>query len=105
MPKKEFNGTSVDVNDEGYLTDHSQWTKDIAEAIAAEEGISEMTDFHWQVIEFLQKDYKEKGSLPSIRRIKKAGNIPTKEFYQHFPEGPLKKAAKIAGLPKPESCV
>ena len=105
MPKKQINGKSIDVNDEGYLTDQSQWSKGIAQAIAKEEGIVELTDFHWQVIEFLQKDFQEKGTLPSIRRVKKTGNISTKEFYQQFPEGPLKKAAKIAGLPKPESCV
>lgn len=105
MPKKEIAGVSVDVNEEGYLTNSSQWNREIAMAIAKEEGIEILNDFHWQVIEFLQKDYKEKGVLPTIRRVQKAGGISTKEFYAHFPDGPLKKAAKIAGLPKPQSCV
>ena len=105
MALKKINGYDVDVNEEGYLTDHSQWNKEVAAEIAKEEGINDLTDSHWMVINFLQKDYQEKGTLPTLRRIKKVGGIPTKELYQLYPEGPLKKAAKIAGLPKPESCV
>lgn len=104
MATKVFAGVSVDVNDEGYLNNHSQWNREIAAAIAKEEGIAELTPAHWKVIEFLQADYKEKGALPTIRRINVAC-VPTKDFYTLFPGGPLKKAAKVAGLPKPASCV
>ncbi|MCX7983721.1 MAG: TusE/DsrC/DsvC family sulfur relay protein [Bacteroidetes bacterium] len=105
MLTKNFNGVTISVNEEGYLTDRTQWTKEIAKAIAKEEGISELTDGHWRVIDFLQKDFIERGTLPSIRRLNTVGGIPTKELYALFPGGPLKKAAKIAGLPKPTSCV
>jgi len=104
MATKVLAGVSVDVNDEGYLNNHSQWNREIAAAIAKEEGLAELTPAHWKVIEFLQADYKEKGALPTIRRINVAC-VPTKDFYMLFPGGPLKKAAKIAGLPKPASCV
>jgi len=104
MPTAEIAGVTVDVNEEGYMTDPAQWTRAIGEAIAAELGIT-MTDAHWAVIEFLQKDYAEKGVMPTIRRVKNAGGIPTKELYALFPDGPLKKASKIAGLPKPSSCI
>ena len=105
MPKKEITGVSVDVNEEGYLTDSSQWNREIAIAIAKDEGISILNDFHWQVIGFLQKDFEEKGTLPTIRRINKTGGISPQELYEYFPDGPLKKASKIAGLPKPQSCI
>ncbi len=105
MAKKEIAGVTVEVNEEGYLVDPSQWTKEIAAAIAEGEGIERLTEAHWKVIEFLQKDYQEKGTMPSIRRVNKVGGIPTKDLYQLYPDGPLKKASKIAGLPKPESCV
>ena len=105
MSKKEITGVTVNVSEDGYLTDPTQWTKEIASAIAKEEGIDILTDSHWQVIGFLQKDFKANGKLPTMRRVKKAGGIPTKELYQLYPDGPLKKAAKIAGLPKPESCI
>ncbi len=103
MAVKMFNGKSVDVNEEGYLTDVSQWDKEIAKAIAAEEEI-ELTDRHWEVIDYLQDQYKQEIAL-SIRRIKKSGVVDIKEFYALFPKGPLKKATKIAGIPKPASCV
>lgn len=105
MATKTFAGIAVEVNEEGYLTDRSQWTKEIAQAIAQEEGIAELTPAHWKVIEFLQKDYAERGALPSIRRLNAVGGVATKDLYSLFPGGPLKKAARIAGLPKPTSCV
>jgi sulfur relay (sulfurtransferase) DsrC/TusE family protein len=37
MTKKTIAGISVDVSDEGYLIDASQWTEEIAKAIAREE--------------------------------------------------------------------
>jgi len=104
MATKEIAGKNVNVTEEGYLTDPSQWTQDIASAIAAEEGIA-LSDAHWKVINFLRKDFAEAGTLPSMRRINKTGGIPTKELYELFPDGPLKKAARISGLSKPTSCV
>ena len=105
MAQKEIAGKTVQVNDEGYMTDPSEWNKEIAAAIAAEEGIGDLAEGHWKVIEFLQKDYEEKGTMPSLRRVTKAGGTPTKELYALFPGGPLKKSSKIAGLKKPASCV
>jgi len=105
MPTAEIAGVTVDVNEEGYMTDPGQWTRAIGEAIAAELEITPMTEAHWKVIDFLRKDYAEQGQMPSIRRVKNAGGIPTKELYVLFPDGPLKKASRIAGLPKPSSCI
>ena len=105
MPTADIAGVTVDVNEEGYMTDPTQWTRAIGEAIAADLGIAPMTDKHWQLIEFLQKDYAEQGQMPTIRRVKNAGGIPIKELYELYPGGPLKKSSKIAGLPKPASCV
>ena len=104
MATKEYAGKSVKVTEDGYLIDPSQWTQEIAQAIAAEEGIT-LTDAHWKVIDFLKKDFAATGVLASMRRINKAGGIPTKELYDLFPDGPLKKAARIAGLARPTSCV
>ncbi len=105
MATQDIAGVTVEVNEEGYLTNPEQWTKAIAAELAQQEGIGELSDGHWKVIDFLQQDFKEKGVMPSIRRVKNAGGIPTKELYELFPNGPLKKSSKIAGLPKPASCV
>ena len=105
MPKKQLGSATVDVDDEGYMTDHSQWTREVAAAIAREEGIAEIGPAHWKVLEFMQKELKENGAVPTIRRINKSGVVSTKELYDLFPGGPAKKAAKIAGLAKPVGCV
>ncbi len=104
MATKEIAGKTIDVTDEGYLTNPSQWTKEVAEAIATEEGIT-LSDAHWKVVNFLKQDFAATGVLASMRRINKTGGIATKDLYELFPNGPLKKAARIAGLPKPTSCV
>jgi dissimilatory sulfite reductase related protein len=105
MPKKQYGMTAVDVDAEGFMTDFAQWTRDVSSAIAKEEGIAELTPAHWKVIEFMQKEFKENGQVPSIRKLNKSGVISTKELYELFPGGPAKKAAKIAGMKKPEGCV
>ena len=96
-------GFKLDVTEDGYLTDHSQWNKEIAEEIAKQEGI-EMTDKHWEVISWIQEQVKNDVAL-SVRGVKKSGVINIKEFYALFPGGPLKVSTKIAGVPKPKSCI
>ncbi len=98
-----FAGIKVITSDDGYLTDFSQWTKEIGEAIAKENNI-EMTDRHWEVIAWLQEQVQS-GKALSVRGIKKSGVIDIKEFYALFPGGPLKISTKIAGVPKPKSCI
>ncbi|NND71860.1 MAG: TusE/DsrC/DsvC family sulfur relay protein [Rhodothermales bacterium] len=96
-------GLSVDVNDEGYLTDPSQWNTSIANEIAAQEEIP-LTEKHMEVLNYLRAQY-ESGTKLTIRRVGKSGIVTIKEFYDLFPGGPLKKASRIAGIPKPVSCV
>ena len=96
-------GIRLDVTEDGYLSDLSQWNKEIAIELAKQEGI-ELTDKHWEVIDFIQEKYKNDEAL-SIRGIKKSGVINIKEFYDLFPGGPLKISTLIAGIPKPKSCI
>ena len=107
----ELNGTTYEHDEEGYLTDLNQWNKELAELIAKDEGI-EMTDEHWEVVNFLREYYDEYQIAPAVRVLIKAvkkkmgadkGN--QKYLYQLFPYGPAKQACKIAGLPKPTGCV
>lgn len=101
--KKIIANTEIDVNEEGYLTDFSQWNKTIGVEIANEQNI-ELTDRHWETIDYIHDKFKKEEPL-SIRGIKKSGVINVKEFYSLFPGGPLKKATLIAGIPKPKSCI
>ena len=95
----------VDVDAEGFMTDPEQWNEQIAEAIAAENGIPELTDRHWLVVRFMRDRYLQSGAAPSIRSLGKESGVPVKELYQLFPKGPAKLAAKIGGIPKPKGCI
>ncbi len=105
MPNKTLAGKTVEIDSEGFLLNHEDWTEEMAPELAREEGIEELTEAHWKVIRFIQEDYKETGQIPTIRRMKNVGGITTSDLYQLFPQGPAKKSAKIAGFGKPQGCV
>lgn len=105
MPTRTIAGKNVQVNEEGFLTDPKEWTREIAVELAKEEGIAELTEAHWKVIEFCRQDAAGTGKAPTLRRITTAAGVPTKDLFALFPKGPAKKVARIAGLGKPEGCV
>lgn len=98
-------GSQVEVDAEGFLLDAGQWNEQMALEIAAANGIGELTDRHWQVVNFMRKTYLDTGSAPSIRSLGKSSGVPVKELYELFPKGPAKLAAKIGGIPKPRGCI
>ena len=75
----------------------------MAAEIAKEMGI-EFTDKHYEVLEYLRKEHIA-GTQLSIRKVGKSGIVDSKGLYKLFPGGPLKYSSKIAGIPKPASCV
>jgi dissimilatory sulfite reductase related protein len=105
MPTVTYAGTVVAVNEEGFFTDPVQWREEMAPLIARQEGISELTARHWQVIKFMRHEYEAKGTGPTVRVLGKTSGVTVRELYQLFPHGPAKEAAKIAGIPKPRGCV
>lgn len=107
----EVNGTTVEADEEGYITNLGEWTNDLAGVIATAEEI-DMTEEHWAVVNFLREYYEEYQIAPAVRVLIKAikkqmgkevGN--NKYMYELFPYGPAKQACKIAGLPKPTGCI
>jgi len=105
MTMKQFGAVTVQVDDDGHLANGSMWNENLAKEIAKEEGIESLTDRHWLVINYMRKEYEAKGDAPSLRKLTKESGVDTKELYALFPKGPAKKAAKIAGLPKPKGCI
>jgi TusE/DsrC/DsvC family sulfur relay protein len=95
----------VDVDAEGFMTRPEQWNETIAEAIARDNGIPELSERHWLVIRFMRDRYLATGTAPSIRSLGKESGVAIKELYQLFPKGPAKLAAKIGGIPKPKGCI
>ena len=105
MTARDIAGVTVEVNEEGFLVNPDEWNKDVAAAIAREEGIEELTEEHWKVIDFCRQSATENGAAPTLRQITSGTGISTKELFQLYPKGPAKKVAKISGLGKPEGCV
>lgn len=95
---------NLEFDDDGFMADAAAWTPEIGNMIAGILEI-ELTDRHWDVINFSREVYLEDGDAPTLRKITKSLNLPTKELYALFPGGPAKIAAKIAGLPKPTGCI
>jgi len=107
----EVNGVTIETDEEGFLSNLSDWTPDVAVELAKGENV-EMTESHWEVINFLREYYDEYQIAPAVRVLTKAigkklgpdkGN--SKYLYDLFPYGPGKQACKIAGLPKPTGCI
>lgn len=104
MPVTTISGHEIHVNDEGFMTEPSEWSEPLAEALAAQIGI-DLTDEHWKAIRFLRDDFAAQGETATLRRISTVGGIPTKSLFVLFPQKPAKKLAYVAGLPKPHGCV
>ena len=107
----EVNGKTLDTDEEGYLVDRGDWSEDVANEMARIDNC-ELTDNHWEVINFLREYYDEYQIAPAVRVLTKAigkklgpdkGN--SKYLYELYPYGPAKQACKYAGLPKPTGCV
>lgn len=100
-----------DRDEGGYLLDAASWDRSFAQATAQAEGL-ELGPDHWQVIEFLREYYERYQLSPPMRVLVKAiapllgeAKASSRRLYQLFPDGPAKQACKIAGLPKPLSCL
>lgn len=103
MAEKEIAGKTVQVNEEGYMTNPEEWTREVAAEMAKEDGI-ELTEKHYEVLEYLREKHAA-GEPLTIRKVGKSGITDIKGLYQLFPGGPLKFSSKFAGIPKPASCV
>ena len=101
--EKTYAGFTINVNDEGYLTDMNQWNHEVAKEMAKEDGL-ELGNRHFDVLEQL-RDQQKKDVALTIRGVGKSGVVDIKEFYELFPKGPLKISSRLAGISKPKSCI
>ncbi|MBU4204035.1 MAG: TusE/DsrC/DsvC family sulfur relay protein [Acidobacteria bacterium] len=106
MAELDVKGIKLQLNDDGFLIEPLEWNKDVALALAREqEGLDELSDDHWKVIEYIRNYYLEKDLAPMVRKMCKNTGLSLKEIFALFPSGPAKGACKLAGLPKPDGCV
>lgn len=97
--------------EDGFLINKEDWTEAIAQQLATEEEIT-LTDQHWEIIGFVQNYYAEYYITPIMRILARAigKNLgadkgKSRYLYSLFPDAPVRQSAKIAGLPKPPSCI
>jgi tRNA 2-thiouridine synthesizing protein E len=102
-----FNGNSrtYDIDDDGFLQQPEIWDQSVATDFAVTEGLTELTESHWKVINYIRNYYVQFGIAPMVRKLCKETGFKLTEIYQMFPSGPAKGACKLAGLPKPTGCV
>ena len=102
----EVDGKTIETTPSGFLTNIEDWSEDLAKVIAEDEGV-ELTDKHWDLINFLRDEFIDNnGNQPNTRKIVKAmgakwgESIDTKTLYGLFPRDPSKQAGRIGGLPE-----
>ncbi|WP_419635900.1 TusE/DsrC/DsvC family sulfur relay protein [Thiolapillus sp.] len=106
-----IDGRSLETTEQGFLCSLEDWDEEVAVQIALQQGI-ELTEAHWEIIHFQRDYYIRFRHLPNSRMFVKAirnslgAEKGSSRYLQRlFPEGPLKYACMIAGLPKPPTCL
>jgi len=100
----EVNGKTIETDENGNLTDPTAWNEDVARALAAEDSI-ELTQEHWDVLNYLRSEYFDNNEQPMERVINKGMSsiwgkkVSSKDLYALFPGAPSKQGNRIAGLP------
>jgi len=101
----ELGGKQIEVDQDGFIQDPGAWDEVVAKDLAKTDGIQEMSDNHWKVVNYIREYYQENEIAPMVRKLCKKTGFTLKEIYGLFPSGPAKGACKVAGLPKPKGCV
>jgi tRNA 2-thiouridine synthesizing protein E len=96
---------TIDFDPDGFMLEPDVWSDEIASAIARDEGIEEMSEKHWGVVNFIRSYWKENDLAPPVRLLCKESGVSVREVYKLFTSGPARGACRIAGLPKPDGCV
>ena len=106
MAEIDVKGKKIEVNEEGFLLHPDEWNQEVAIALAREEeGIVDMTEEHWKVVNYIRDYFLENNLAPMVRKVCKNSGMSLTQIFQLFPSGPAKGACKVAGLPKPDGCV
>lgn len=105
MATMMLGGKQLEVDEDGFIQDPSQWDENVARDLAKTEGVEQMGDDHWKLVNYIRDYYLKFQIAPMIRKLCKETGFDLKYVYQLFPSGPAKGACKVAGLPKPTGCV
>jgi Fe-S oxidoreductase/sulfur relay (sulfurtransferase) DsrC/TusE family protein len=101
LPRRMFSssGVPVDIGNRGYLKEPSQWNREVALFLAANQGIKELGEEHWRVIQYVKDHVFLHGAWPLPQCIKKELNLDVRHLFPGDPE----VVFKVAGLAEPEA--
>jgi TusE/DsrC/DsvC family sulfur relay protein len=100
-----WNSHEIEVDEDGFIQQPQLWNEQLALAVARTDGVHELTQAHWKIVNYIRDYYREFEIAPMIRKLCKETGFSLREIYELFPSGPAKGACKVAGLPKPTGCV
>lgn len=97
------------INNDFYAI-YKKWDMKKGIIIATKLGIH-LKKNHWKIIFFMRKFYQKYNTIPKTRMLifflKKKYHISlnSQDLFLLFKSTPMKNISKIAGLPKPSSCL
>jgi dissimilatory sulfite reductase related protein len=100
-----FNGVSTNVDDNGFVLHPEEWSRHMAEALAAADGVTSLTGDHWKVMNYVRDYWQDHSVAPMVRQLCRETGFSLTQIYEMFPKGPARGVCKYAGLPKPDGCV
>ena len=103
--------TMPPLDQDGHLVDHQDWSPDVAQLMAAQNGLA-LTEQHLiilqQVREFYQRFEHAPATRPLLRFLAKqlGDQISNAQLMADFQTGLVARTlSRLAGLPKPANCL
>jgi dissimilatory sulfite reductase related protein len=101
---RTIHGKEVASDEEGFLLHPEAWDEQLAEFLAREDGLSELSATQWRIIGFLRDYYFANGKAPLNAELRKGTGLRLAEIEACFPKGIKQGARRLAGLPNPKGC-
>ena len=102
---RDLHGRDIVFDGEDFFEDPDDWSEDIARSMAAEAGMQELSQEHWQVLYFLRDYYHRNGRAPLNKHLTSGLGMSISRIQALFPGGIKYGARRLAGLPNPKSCM
>ena len=101
MPEISVEGKTFELNEDGFMMNPDEWNETVALALArVEEGLEDLTEDHWKVINYMRHYYSEFRTIPSVRKLSRDTALSLRELKVLFPDRVTIDACRMAGIPK-----
>lgn len=101
----QIGNVNIEFDQDGFMVNPDLWNDEVARALAAEEGVADMSENHWKIVNYIRAYWKEHDLAPPVRLICQQLGLSVRELYKLYTAGPARGACRVAGLPKPDGCV